>query len=68
MTTEGWPVAETSTNQITDSLPVSVLPNKKKMKRREECELLEKVLPAFQVQVVKWTSNSGSNPEQAGFR
>ena len=67
MTAGGGPVAETSTNQITDSLPVSVLP-KKKMQGREECELLEKVLPAFQVQILKWTGNSGSNPEEAGLR
>jgi hypothetical protein len=53
MTAEGVPVAETSTNQIIDSLPVSVLPMNKKMKGREECELLEKVLLAFQVQVLK---------------
>jgi hypothetical protein len=26
------------------------------------------LLPAFQVQVLKWTSNSGSNPEQASLR
>ena len=68
MTAGGGPVAKTSTNQITDSLLVSVLPKKKKMKGREECELLEKVLPTFQVQVLKWTGNSGSNPEQAGLR
>jgi hypothetical protein len=47
MTAEGGHVAETSTNQIIDILPVSVLPKKKKMKGREECELLEKVLMAF---------------------
>jgi hypothetical protein len=35
------------------------------MKGREECELLEKVLPTFQVQVLKWTGNSGLTPEQA---
>jgi hypothetical protein len=35
------------------------------MKGREECKMLEKVLPAFQVQVLKWTADSGSNPEQA---
>jgi hypothetical protein len=30
--------------------------------------MLEKVLPAFQVKVLKWTGDSGSNPEQAWFR
>jgi len=65
MTAEGGPVAETSTNQIIDSLPVSVLPKKKKMEGREECQLLKNVLPAFQVQVLKWTGNSDLNPEQA---
>ena len=35
-------VVEKSTNQIADSLPVSVGP-KKKMKGREKCEMLEKV-------------------------
>jgi hypothetical protein len=57
-------VAETSTNQIVDSLPVP-LPPKEKMKGREECEMLEKVLPTFQVQVLKRTGDSSSNPEQA---
>ena len=37
------PAAETSTNWIVDSLPVSVLPKKKKMKGREEYQMLEKV-------------------------
>jgi ABC-type phosphate transport system substrate-binding protein len=68
MTGEGGPVTEISTNQITDTLPLSVplsvLP-KKKMKGREECELLEKVLTAFQVQFLKWVGNSSLNPEQA---
>ena len=68
MTAVGGPVVKTSTNQIIDSLPVSVLPKKKETKGREECELLEKVLPAFQVQVLKSTGNSGSNHEQAGLR
>jgi hypothetical protein len=65
MTAEGYPVAETSTNQSIDSLPVAVVPQKKKIKGREECEMLEKVLPAFQIQVLKKTGDSGSNPEQA---
>jgi len=67
MTAERGPIAETSTNQIINSLPVCVLPKKKKknMKGREECELLEKVLPTFQAQVLKWTGSSGLNPEQA---
>jgi hypothetical protein len=58
------PVPETSTNQIVDSLPVPV-PPKQKMKRWEKCEMLEKVLLAFQVQVLKRTGDSSSNPEQA---
>ena len=38
-------VVETSTNQIVDSLSVSVRPKKKKkkMEGKEECEMLEKV-------------------------
>jgi len=47
-------------------MPLS--PKKKKMKGREECEMLEKVFPAFQVQVLKRNGYSGSNPEQASFR
>jgi hypothetical protein len=43
-------------------LPVSLPPKKKKMKVREECEMLEK---AFQVQVLKRTGDSSSNPEPA---
>jgi len=43
---------------------VSLPPKKKKMKGREECEMLE-VLLNFQVQVLKWTGDSDSNPEQA---
>ena len=43
-------------------------PNKKKLKEREECEMLEKVLPTIQGQVLKRTGVSGSNPEQAWFR
>jgi hypothetical protein len=35
------------------------------MKGREECEMLKKVLPGFQVQILKWTGDSSSNPEQA---
>jgi hypothetical protein len=42
---------------------VSVPPKKKKVKGREECEMLEKVLLIFQVQVLKWTGDSGSNPK-----
>jgi hypothetical protein len=34
---EGDPVAETSTNYIVDSLPVSLPLKKKKVKGREEC-------------------------------
>jgi c-di-GMP-related signal transduction protein len=49
MTAEGGLVTEISTNLIIDTLPVSVLPKKKKMKGREECEMLEKLLSAFQV-------------------
>ena len=41
-----------STKGIDDSLPVPVPPKKKKMKGREEYEMLEKVLPAFQFQVL----------------
>jgi len=63
MAAEGDPVPETSTNQIVDSLPVPVPP--KKMKGWEDCEMLEKVLLAFQVQVLKRTGDSNSNPEQA---
>jgi len=44
---------------------VSLPPKKKKMKGREECEMLEKLLLTFQVQVLKWTGDSDSNPEQA---
>ena len=40
MPAEREPVAETSTNQIVDSLPVPVAPVM--MKGREECEMLEK--------------------------
>jgi hypothetical protein len=57
-------VAETSINQIVDSLPVPLPPKKWKMDGREECEMLEKVLLACQVQVLKRTGDSGSNPEQ----
>jgi hypothetical protein len=54
------------TNRIIDSLPVPVPPKKKKKKKgKEVCEMLEEVLLAFQVQVLKWTSDSGSNPKQA---
>jgi hypothetical protein len=46
---------------------VPLPPKKKKLKEKEECEMLEKVLPTFQVQVLKRTGNAGSNPEQACF-
>jgi hypothetical protein len=67
MAAEGDPVPETSTNQIVDFLPVPVPPKKKKMKGYEEFEMLEKVLLAFQVQVLKWAGDSGSNPEKDKF-
>jgi len=38
------------------------------MKEREEYEMLETMLPANQVQVLKRTGDSVSNPEQAWFR
>jgi len=65
MAAEGDPVAEKSTNWIVDSLPVSLPPKHKMMTGREECKMLETVLPAFQAQVLLWTSDSSSNPEQA---
>jgi hypothetical protein len=40
------------------------LPPKKKMKGREECEMLE-VLLTFQVQVLKQACDSSSNAEKA---
>jgi hypothetical protein len=41
------------------------LPSKKKnIKGREGCEMPEKVSPVFQVQVLKQTGDSVSNPEQ----
>jgi hypothetical protein len=46
-------------------LCLSLPPKQKKMKGREECEMLEKVLLAFQVHVLIRTGNSSSNPEQA---
>jgi hypothetical protein len=52
--------------QIRSSILCMSLPPKKKlMKGKEECEMLEKVLAAFQVQVLKRTADAGSNPEQA---
>ena len=65
MAAVGDPVAETSTNWIVDSLPVSLPPKQKMMKGREQCEMLEMMLPAFQVQVLIWAGDSSSNPEQA---
>jgi hypothetical protein len=38
------------------------------MKERAECEMLETMLLAYQVQFLKRTGDSGSNPEQAWFR
>ena len=52
ITAEGDPVAETSTNKIVDFLPLPLPPKKKKVKGREECEMLEKVLLAIQVQTL----------------
>ena len=69
MAAEGDPVAEKSTYQIVDSVSVSPPPKKKKkMKGKEECEMLEKVLLALQIQVQKRTGDSSSNVKQICFR
>jgi hypothetical protein len=65
MAAEADPVAERSTDQIVDSLPVPPPPKKQKMEGREECEMLENVLLACQVQVLKRTGDASSNPDQA---
>jgi len=67
MAAQGDPVAETITHQIVDFLPLP-LPPKKNMKERAECEMLETMLLAHQVQFLKRTGDSGSNPEQTWFR